>query len=50
MIEGADVDTGLMIIKNEWENEEKGELAKCGLLEEQSTITMTAKESVRITT
>ena len=32
MNEGADAD--------EWENEEKGELTKGGLLEEQSTVTM----------
>ena len=50
MNEGADVDTGLMVIKDEWENEEQRELAKGGLLEEQSTVTVTGEESVRITT
>ena len=50
MNEGADVDTGLTVIKDEWENEEKGELTKGGLLEEQSTVTMTGEENIRITT
>ena len=50
MNEGTDVDTRLMVVKDEWENEENGEPAQGGLLEEQSTVTMTGKESVRITT
>ena len=50
MNEGADVDTGLMVVEDEWENEEKGELTKGGLLQEQSTVTMTGEETVRITT
>ena len=50
MNEGADVDTGLMVIEDEQENEENGELPKGGLLEEQSTVTMTDEESVRIKT
>ena len=37
-------------MKEEWEDEEKGELTKGGLLEEQSTVTMTDEETVRITT
>ena len=50
MNEGAEVDTGLVVVKEEWEDEEKGELTKDGLLEEQSTVTMTDEETVRITT
>ena len=50
MNEGPDVDTGLMVIEDEWENEEKQEPAKGGLLEEQSTVTITGEESVKITT
>ena len=47
---GAGVDTGLVVVKDEWENEEKGEPTKGGLLEEQLTVTMTGEETVRITT
>ena len=50
MNEGAEVDTGLVVVKEEWEDEEKRELTKDGLLEEQSTVTMTGEETVRITT
>ena len=50
MNEGSDVDTGLMVVEDEWKTEENGEPAKDGLLEEQSTVTMTGEESVRITT
>ena len=50
MKEGAEVYTGLVVVEEEWEDEEKGELTKGGLLEEQSTVTMTDKETVMITT
>ena len=50
MNEGAEVDTGLVVVKEEWEDEEKGELTKGGLLEEQSTATITAEETLMITT
>ena len=50
MNEGADVDTGFIVIEDEQENEEKGEPAKGCFLEEQSTVTVTGEESVRITT
>ena len=50
MNEGSDVDTRLMVVGDEWENEENGKPAKGGLLEEQSTVTMTGEESVRTTT
>ena len=49
MNEGAEVDTGLVVVKEEQEDEEKGELTKDGLLEEQSTVTMTDEETVGIT-
>ena len=50
MNEGAEVDTGLVVVMEEQEDEEKGELTKGGLLKEQSTVTMTDEETVRITT
>ena len=34
MNEGAEVDTGLLVVEEEWEDEEKGELTEGGLLEE----------------
>ena len=48
--EGAEIDTGLVVVKEEQEDEEKGEPKEGGLLEEQSTVTMTDEETVRITT
>ena len=50
MNEGAEEDTGMVVVKEEWEDEEKGEQTEGGLQEEQSTVTMTDKETVRITT
>ena len=50
MNEGAEVDTGLVVVEEEQEDEEKGELTKGGLLEEKSTVTMTGEETVKITT
>ena len=49
-MKGADIYTGLVVVEDEWEIEEKGALTKGGLLEEQSTVTMTGEETVRITT
>ena len=46
MSEEADVETGLMVIEDEQENEEKGEPAKNG----QSAITMTVEEFAREST
>ena len=50
MNEGAEVGTGLVVVEEEQEDEEKGEPTEGGVLEEQSTVTMTDEETVSITT